>query len=119
MLFNLYTNDQQTSRNTKHFLYADDLVITAQDTTFDNVEKKLTNALKVMTNYYDSNQLKPNQIKTQICCFHLRNRDAKKSLNIEWLGKILQNTDYPVYLGVTLDRTLTFKEHCFKTKMIV
>jgi len=41
-----------------------------------------------------------------------------KHLNIERLGKILQNTDYPImYLGVTLDRTLTFKEHCFKTKM--
>uniref|UniRef100_A0A2S2N6A3 Putative RNA-directed DNA polymerase n=1 Tax=Schizaphis graminum TaxID=13262 RepID=A0A2S2N6A3_SCHGA len=119
MLFNLYTNDQPTPRDRKHFLYADDLAITAQDTTFDVVEKKLTNALKVMTNYYDSNQLKPNPNKTQVCYFHLRNRDAKKHLNIEWLGKTLHNTDYPVYLGVTLDRTLTFKEHCSKTKMKV
>lgn len=33
------------------------------------------------------------------------------------IGKTLQNTDYPVYLGVNLGRTLTFKEHCFKTIM--
>uniref|UniRef100_A0A2S2Q8Z5 RNA-directed DNA polymerase from mobile element jockey n=1 Tax=Sipha flava TaxID=143950 RepID=A0A2S2Q8Z5_9HEMI len=72
-----------------------------------------------MTNYYDNNQLKPNPNKTQVCCFHLRNRDAKKHLIIEWLGKTLHNTDYPVYLSVTLDRTLTFKEHCSKTKMKV
>ncbi|KAF0769170.1 Uncharacterized protein FWK35_00000518, partial [Aphis craccivora] len=45
------------------------------------------------------------------------NRDAKKHLNIEWLGKTLHNTDSPVYLDVTLDRKLTFKEHCSKTKM--
>lgn len=119
MLFNLYTNDQPTSRDTKHFLYADDLAITAQDTTFDDVEKKLTNAHLVMTKYYDNNQLKPNPNKTQVCCFHLWNRDAKKHLNLEWLGKTLHNTDYPVYHGVTLDRTLTFKEHCSKTKMKV
>lgn len=62
MLFNLYTNDQPTPRDTKHFLYADDLAITAQDTTFDNVKNKLKNVLKVM-NFYDSNQLKPNQKK--------------------------------------------------------
>jgi len=63
MLFNLYTNDQPTLRDTKHFLYADDLAITVQDTTFDDVEKKLTNTLKVMTNYYDNKQLKPTQTK--------------------------------------------------------
>jgi len=95
------------------------LAITAQDTTFDDVEKKLTNALLVMTNYFDNNQLKPNSNKTQVCGFYLRNRDAKKHFNLEWLGNTLHNTDYPVYHGVALDRTLTFKEHCSKTKMKV
>jgi len=42
-----------------------------------------------------------------------------RRLNIEWLGKILQSTDNPVYLGITLDLTLMFKEHCFRTKMKV
>ena len=28
----------------------------------------------------------------------------------------LQNDKYPVYLGVTLDRTLSFNEHCKKVK---
>jgi len=31
----------------------------------------------------------------------------------------LGNTEHPVYLGVTLDRTLMFKEQCKKTKMKV
>lgn len=51
--------------------------------------------------------------------FHLRNREAKKKLKIEWLEKPLGNNEHPVYLGVTLDRTLTFKEQCKKTKMKV
>lgn len=50
IVFNLYTNDQPTSRDTKHFLYADNLEIIAEDTTFDYVKKKkLINAL-VITN---------------------------------------------------------------------
>lgn len=72
-----------------------------------------------MTNYYKSNQLKTNPNYTLVCCFHLRNRGANKCLNIEWLKKILQSTDHPVYLGDTLDRTLTLSKHCFKTKMKV
>jgi hypothetical protein len=66
---------------------------------------------------YTNNQLKQNPNKTQVCCFYLRNRDAKKRIDIKWLGDTLPYTDHPIYLGVTLDRTLTFKEHCIKTKM--
>lgn len=35
--FNIYTNDQPTNLNTKHFLYADDLAITTQKGTFEEV----------------------------------------------------------------------------------
>jgi len=119
MLFNIYTNDQPIIKETKHFLYADDLALAAQDTTFEIVERKLTRSLQELTNYYTKNQLRPNPDKTQVCSFHLRNREAKRELKVEWLGKPLGNTEHPVYLGVTLDRTLTFKEQCKKTKMKV
>jgi len=115
----LYTNDQPIPNNTKNFLYADDLAIIAQDTSFKKVQDKLVNTLEAMNEYYNKNQLKPNPNKTQLYCFHLRNRDAKKQINIKWLGNTLYYIDYPVYLGVTLDRTLTFKEHCIRTKMKV
>jgi len=115
ILFNLYTNDQSIPNNTKHFLYADDLAIIAQVTSFEKVQDKLVNTLESMNEYYNKNQLKPNPNKTQVCCFHLRNRDAKKRIDIKWIGNTLPYTDYPVYLGVTLDRTLTFKEHCIRT----
>jgi len=62
-----------------------------------------------MTNYYDSNPLKPNANKTQVCCFRLHTLDGKNLFHIELLPKILQNTDHPVYLGVALDGTLAFK----------
>jgi hypothetical protein len=60
MLFNIYTNDQPIIEETKHFLYADDLALAAQDTTFQIVERKLTKSLQELTNYYINNQLRPN-----------------------------------------------------------
>ena len=54
--------------------------------------------------------------KTQTCSFHLKNHLAKRTLNIKWDGKTLKRTPFPVYLGVTLDRTLSFGEHVSKLR---
>ena len=37
-------------------------------------------------------------------------------MKIKWEDKELENHPHPVYLGVTLDRTLSFKEHVNKLK---
>jgi len=47
-LFNLYTDDQPIPEDTRHFLYADDLAITAQDVSFEKVQDKLTTTLESM-----------------------------------------------------------------------
>ncbi|KAI5739706.1 hypothetical protein M8J77_022428 [Diaphorina citri] len=115
-LYNIYTNDQPIPEKTKTFIYADDTAIVAQAESFTEVETTLTNALQTMTKFYEANHLKPNPGKTQVCAFHLRNREAKRKLNIVWCGETLENNPTPKYLGVTLDRTLSFKEHCIKLK---
>ena len=38
---------------------------------------------------------------------------------VEWNRTKLENTPHPKYLGVTLDRTLSYKEHMHNTKMKV
>ena len=45
LLYNIYTNDQPLDPETKRFVYADDLCVTSQHSTFTAVEKLLTNAL--------------------------------------------------------------------------
>ena len=65
-------------------------------------------ALDELTPYYEANHLRAT---AQVCTFHLRNREAKRQLQVTWSGTALEHCEHPVYLGVTLDRTLSFKTH--------
>ena len=51
--------------------------------------------------------------------FHLRNKDAKRSLKVVWNKTELENTTHPKYPGVTLDRSFSCKQHIQNTKMKV
>ena len=118
VLFNIYTNDQPVSPGTRSFIYADDLGIAAQNHNIhvDDIEATLSTALQDLTKYYNDNQLKANPAKTQVSLFHLRNREVGRKLSLTWNGVDLKHCDFPVYLGVTLERTLSYKQHIKKVK---
>ena len=116
VLFNVYTNDQPVHNETRSFIYADDLCIATQRSTFDYTETILTEALNNLGDYYERNHSRANHDRTQTCAFYLKNREASRKLNITWYNKHLEQIPNPVYLGVTLDRTLGYKEHIYKLK---
>ena len=60
-------------------------------------------------------RLKPNPMKTVISVFHLLNTSAARELRVHMEGQQLRHDPYPVYLDVTLDRTLTYRQHLTKT----
>ena len=103
------TNDQPIHSDTRSFICADDLCIASQGNDFNTIEASLTSALSTMTTYYDKNKLRANPSKTQVCAFHLMNREAKRELIVVWNGTRLSNTTTPEYLGIHLDRTLAIK----------
>ena len=119
ILFNIYTNDQPLHDGTRNFIYADDLCVTAQYPSFTEVEHTIEEALDELTTYYRSNSLRANPDKTQVTSFHLKNREAKRTLEVKWNNTDLENTPHPKYLGVTLARTLSYKKHIHNTKMKV
>ena len=82
MLFNVYTHDQPVQNETRSFIYADDLCIATQRSTFEQTETILTEALHNLREYYKRNHLHANPDKAQICAFHLKNREASRKLNI-------------------------------------
>ena len=81
-LFNIYTNDQPEFPDIRRFIYADDLCLATQSTTFETIKKRMTDALSQLTEYYSQNSLNANPGKTQVCAFHLKNHLANKKLNI-------------------------------------
>ena len=99
--------------------YADDQCVTAQQSSFVEVETTIEESLAELTRYYRSNNLRVNPHKTQDTAFHLRNKEAKIMLKVKWNRIDLENTPHPKYLGVTLDRTLSYKQHIHNTKMKV
>ena len=115
----IYINDQPLHDGTRSFIYADDLCVTAKYSSFTEVERTIGDGLDKLTQYYRSKSLRANPDKTQVAAFHLRNKEAKRSLKVVWNKTELENTPHPKYLGVTLDRTLGYKQHIHNTKMKV
>ena len=89
---NIYTNDQPIQDGTRNFIYADDLCVTAQYSSFTEVETTIRDALDELTQYYRSNSLRANPDKTHVTEFHMRNKEANRSLKVEWNRTELENT---------------------------
>ena len=95
ILFNIYTNDQPLHDGTRNFVCADGLCFTAQYPSFTEVEHTIDEALCELTTYYRSNSLKTNPDKTQVTSFHLKNREAMRTLEVKWNDTDQENTPHP------------------------
>ena len=100
-LFNFYTNDLPTFADIRRFIYANDLCLVTQGKRFEEIERRLSSALKTLSCYYQKWFLNPNPGKTKVCCFHLNNRNVARTLKIQWEGK-------------EVDRILLFQSHIDK-----
>lgn len=74
----------------------------------------LTNDMEILNKYVKKWRLLPNPSKTEVALFHLNNRLAKHGINITFDGNEIANNHTLSYLGVTLDRTLIYKNHLTK-----
>ena len=69
----------------------------------------------MLAEFFNRWHLKISIPKTVSSVFHLANRCANRELNISLDGSRLNFVSTPKYLGVTLDRSLTFHEHAKAT----
>jgi len=113
-LFNLYTNDLPCLRCRK-FIYADDICLATQASTFSELECRLTADVARIEEFCRRWRLKPSVPKTVSSVFHLSNANAAQELNVCMNGQRLRHDPHPVYLGVMLDRTLSYRQHLIKT----
>ena len=112
-LFNLYMSDFPQIQGS-FYQYADDIAILTQAPSIQEAEDILNEDLEVVENYLIKWRLTPNPQKSIVTAFHLSNRDANHPIQAKFAGSILSHDPHPKYLGVTLDRTLTYKPHLVK-----
>ena len=119
ILFNIYTNDQPIHDGTRNFIYADDLCVTAQYSSFTEVETTSGDALDELAQYYRSNSHRANPDKTQVTSISFEEQRGQSITNSGMEQDITGEYPHPKYLGGTLDRTLSYKEHIHNIKMKV
>ena len=93
------------------YAYADDLASLYASRDWKAVEVTLSQDMTTLSAYLQTWMLKLSNTKTVTAAFHLINREAKRELNIYNNANLLQPYPVPTYLGVELDRSLTFRHH--------
>ena len=83
------------------------------------MENTLSQDMTTLSAYLQTWRLKLSKKKTVTAAFHLNNREAKRGLNVYNNGNILSPCPVPTYLGLKLDRSLTFRHHleAFRKKL--
>ena len=76
-----------------------------------DLEGTLSQDMSTLSAYFKTWRLKLSHTKTVTAAFHLNNREAKRELNVYNNGRLLPFCPTPTYLGVKLDRSLTFRRH--------
>ena len=107
--FNVYISDLPPTESLK-FGYADDWTLATQSKTFSHLESTLSLDIEHLNEYFDYWKLRLNAKKTVATCFHLDNKQAARKLKVTLAGEVLVHDFAPKYLGVTLDRSLTYKK---------
>ena len=110
LLFNIYVYDL-ASTVSRRYAYADDLALLYFSDDWKDLEGVLSQDMTTISAYLQTWRLQLNHTKTVATAFHLNNRETKRELNVYNNGKRLPFHPVPTYLGVKLDRSLTFRHH--------
>ena len=76
-----------------------------------DLEGTLSQDMFTFSAYLLTWRLKLSHTKTVTAAFHLNNREAKRELKVYNNGRLLPLYPTPTYLGIKLDRSLTFRHH--------
>ena len=110
LLFNIYTYDLPSMISRK-FAYTDDLALLHSSGNWKDLERTLSQDMFTLSAYLQTWRLKLGHTKTVTAAFHLYNREAKRELKVYNNDRLLPFCSTPTYLGVKLDRSLTFRHH--------
>ena len=101
-------------KNIQGTIYADDLALWCSEEYITTASYRLQQALQVIESWAQSWLVKVNENRTTFTIFSLSNQ--KHSVHLKLNGHTMHQEDAPTYLGVTLDRRLTWKNKLQKNQ---
>ena len=107
LLFNIYTYNLPSMISRK-FDYADELALLHSSGNWKNLEGTLSKDMSTLSAYLQTWRLKLSHTKTVTAALHLNNLEAKCELKVYNNSRLLPFCPTFTYLGVKLDRSLTF-----------
>ena len=110
LLFSIYTHGRPVTFARK-FVHTNDLAIMHSAEDWQPLEGTVTKNMATLSSYLQKWKLKLSTTKTVTAAFHLYNKEAARELKIAAEGRILPFFAEPTYLGVMLDRSLTYRRH--------
>ena len=110
LLFNICMYDLP-SMISRAFAYADDLALLHSSGNWKDLEGTLSQDMSTLLAYLQTWRLKLSHTKTVTAAIYLNNREAKREIKVYNNGRLLPFCPTPTYLGVKLDRSLTFRHH--------
>ena len=122
LLFIIYMNDiNKVSSKFEAILYADDTSLSAVLKTFGNlnsgeISNNINKELSLLCNWLKANKLSLNIKKTKYMVFRYSQRalNSLPRLNLDIDGNNLERVTTFDFLGVTINETLTWKDHIHK-----
>ena len=113
LLFLIYINDFRYCLNNSYSgHFADDTYIMYANKNIKSIETVINYELKLATKWMNLNKLSLNVNKTQLILFHSKYKKLDlKNCSIKLSGKKLLPLDYVKYLGIYLDKHLSWDYH--------
>ena len=110
LLFNINTYDLPFMTSQK-YAYANDLALLYAFRDWKAVEDTISQDMTTLSAYFQTWRLKLSNTKTVTAAFHLNNSETKRELNVYNIDNPLPPCPVPTYIGIKLDRSLTFRHH--------
>jgi len=99
-----------SKKNSSIVLFADDTSVIISEPCLMNFERKLNIVFQIMKEWFNSNFLSLNFDKTYYMQFITKNKFLNK-INIKHDNKMILQTNFVKFLGITIDNTLNWKQH--------
>ena len=106
----IYINDLYVSiKYSEVHHFADDTNLLNSNSCVKSINRQFNDDLKNLSNWLKVNKISQNVVKTELVLFTSSKQELDYDLKIKVNGKRLYGTDSVKYLGIPVDKRLTWK----------